>query len=218
MRRLTFLVFLVMIIAVTLLTGCKPEQSRVSPNRSPILSPLATPIAVVPLSVATTYPTFTVNIAGPTLWATAGPSIVVTASSRYTGTIAPVKEVVVWGTPTITLVAPPQVQPFGANGVLVNLQPLNESVLVRVGQQLIVKEPTLAVAQEGWDVTYDATILDLVKTVNPNRPPTDGWMWTVRQTGMTTITFQTKVPPCVTPPNCPALPIWRTILVLQSLP
>ena len=202
------------------MTGCKPEQPRASTNLSPLVSPLST---VVPLPVATAYPTKVIRVESlPTPLATPGQGIVMTVtvpSGGYTGGASTwITKEVVPGTIAPTPTFLPQVQPFGANGVLVNLRPSNEPVSVRVGQQLVIKEPATSRANEGWNITYDPTVLQLAANVNLSTPSTNGWRWTVRQTGTTTITFQTKVPPCTTPPVCPDMPFARFTLVLQISP
>ncbi len=220
MRRITWLVFLEALVVIGVLMGCKPDEPRVSPNQSPLLSPLPTPVAL-PSPRATRYPTIMAELVIlPTPIATPGPWIRVTSSGGYTGpvapTVAPGREIPLTPGPSPTL--PPRVQPFGTNGVLVNLQSGSAPVSVHVGQQLFVKEPTVSLAAEGWDVTYDATVLELGTNINLSRPPAIGWTWTIRQSGTTVITFQTKVPPCVSPPACLEMPYWRTTLTLQILP
>ncbi len=212
-------------IAIAVLAGCKPEGPRASPNQSPLLSPLPT-IAVPPTPATTIYPTIVVSyVILPTPIATPGQWMVhhnptITSSGAYTSDASKWSTVVVvpW-TPGPSPTPLPQVHPFGTNGVRVDLRPINEPVLVHVGQQLVVKASPDAesFAYTGWDVIYDATVLQLAANVDLTRPPAIGWMWLMRSTGTTTITFKIKVPLCTTQP-CPDFPSYRSDLVLQISP
>ncbi len=204
------------------LTSCKPEQSRSGPDQSPLLSPFPTsiqPTAVaIPLPVPTSYPTIVVYVTGPTTGtrATSSPGITVTASG-HGPTVVPLGPSVLTLEPSPTL--PPEVQALGPNGVLVSLRSINEVVPVHVGEQVEVKASPDAqgAAYAGWNVTCDTTLLEFAPSVNLKNPTDTGWIWTMRQTATTTITFQTISPPCNTPP-CPAQVSWGTILVLQISP
>ncbi len=219
MQRLTSAI-LFGILAILVFVGCKSEESHASTNLSPIHSPLPT-IAVTPRPGSTIFPTRMITyVILPTPNATPGPWVTVNPPPGQGpgGTSIAITKVVVLGTlePTPTIL--PLVQPFGTNGLLVNLRPNSEPVLAHVGQQLVVKEPAVSLANQGWNVIYDPTILQLAANVNLTRPSAEGWKWTIQRPGTITITFQTKVPPCTTPPHCPDFPFYRNTLVLQVSP
>lgn len=219
MRRITFVIVLGALIVMVLLASCKPAGPRGSPNQSPLLSPLPT-VTVPPTPPTTIYPTIVVSyVILPTPTAIPGPRTIITASGGYTGHVPTSTVVIVPWTPGPSPTPLPQVHPFGANGVQVDLRPINETVPIHVGQQLVVKASPDAesFAYTGWDVVYDATVLQLAADVNLTRPPAIGWMWLVRNTGTTTITFKTKVSPCTIQP-CPDFTSYRADLVLQISP
>jgi len=118
---------------------------------------------------------------------------------------------------TVQITTPTQSSVYASSGLMVTVDLAsfsNAPVLLIVNQKLVVVPP-MGWGSQGWDVTYDAQLLQLDSQIDAQHPPSTGWAWTPKSKGQTTIIIGSIPDPClkVTPP-C-SKPIFGAILNVQ---